>query len=100
MQNTLFNNPTTPTLPEDITAARHRGNSASIDANKTVNKVHDREQVYAVIESLGVTHLKEIARVLGRQTHTISGRISELLVLKRIERLKERSEGCGLLRCK
>lgn len=106
IQPTLFRDvERTPRIPSDITARKHKGNSASVAANPTAEaKRAMHRTIYAFVSFRGKSYLKEIARELGKQPHAISGRISEMLAMKppMLERVKgERVEGCGMLRaCK
>jgi hypothetical protein len=100
-QPTLFYNESSTRLPSDVTIARHRGNAASIDANPApVTKDAMRAKVLQVIRQKGQTYSKEIARELGVPLNTISGRITELAVLKQIWRFDERQEGCQLIKAR
>ena len=100
-QASLFDEVAAIALPPDISISRHRGNHASIDANpSSEHKAIMRDKVLDVIRRKGVTHSKEIAKILGVEIHKVSGRLSELLVLKKITRLKERVDGCSLLTIK
>ena len=84
----------------DICANRHRGNAASRAANRRVAKSEDRELVLGIIKSKGITYSKEIAAIMEKPLHTISGRLSELKALGLIEDTGERVEGCGCVRIK
>lgn len=88
-------------LPNDITISRHRGSSASIDANPSrEQKANLRGEVYQYIATHEPTYSKAISRGLGVPLHSISGRISELKKLGRIEELSGREEKCSLLQVK
>ena len=99
-QQTLFEIETHTVLPHDITLSRHRGSQTSIDANPTKEaKAIKREAVYKIIAGAGANCItsKEVAAAMGEPLNCISGRISELLVLKRIYRWDEKRDKCSLL---
>lgn len=81
-------------LPTDICANRHKNNPASVEANRKVDKSKDRAAVLAVVERLGMSYSKEIARELGKPLNAISGRLSELKALGLLHVLDEKREGC------
>lgn len=85
-------------LSDDICINKHKENSASNDANKTVNKEVDRLRVLTIIKEQGQASSKMIARIMGKQLHQISGRISELKAEGVIENTGIRKEGCSLLK--
>lgn len=83
----------------DITARKHGGNIASIAAHDRV-RTH-KADTWAEILSLlhrGPMTGKEIAHAMGRELHCISGRLSELIAAKKIERTRERRDGSAVLR--
>ena len=90
MQNTLF---------EDVCANRHKNNPASVDANKSADKV--KALWYARIRKYGQSFKnftsKEIGRYYKTPINIFSGRISELKTLGEIEETSERREGCIVL---
>lgn len=86
----------------DITSRKSRANPASVEANKTIAKTkhRDREEVLRIIRERGRTHSKEVARIMGREIHQISGRVSELLysdppLIRIVE--GERREKCNVI---
>ena len=85
---------------DDICIKRHQGNAQSLIANKRVQKERDRALVLQVIIKYGKIHSKEIARILGKQLHQVSGRLSELKASNLIEDSGERLEGCAVLQLK
>lgn len=85
---------------KDICINRHQGNEQSLAANKLVNKERDRTLVLQVVMKYGKIHSKEIARILGKQLHQVSGRLSELKASNLIEDSGERIEGCSVLQLK
>ncbi len=80
----------------DITASRHRGNSASAQAfaESHDNHVRDRDVIYGLIERTadGLTS-KEIGRILMKPINTFSGRLTELKQENRIKVATGRREG-------
>ena len=85
-------------LSDDISINKHKGNSASFDANKKVNKEVNRLRVLSIIKEQGQASSKMIARIMGVELHHISGRISELKADGIIEDTGLRKEGCALLK--
>lgn len=83
----------------DITARKHHGNAASRAAHESV-KQHKADTSAEIISLLqrGPMTGKEIAHAMGRELHCISGRLSELIAAKKIERTGERREGSAVLR--
>ena len=86
----------------DITARKHGGNSASVEANKRAEptKAVMRHQIFLWAETRTDFTSKEIAREFGKPLNAISGRISELRATGVIEETGERREGCNVLRVK
>lgn len=100
-QATLFHDAllATAVLANDITIGRHGGSHESIDANPNDDeKALDREKIYQLIKTLGQSWSKELGRIMNRPIHKFSGRLTELVVLKRLEKTGERKEGCAVLR--
>jgi hypothetical protein len=62
----------------DICAPRHRGNQASREANKRVDKLTDNRRVLDIIKRRIRTHSKEIAAIMNKPLNAISGRIAYL----------------------
>lgn len=85
-------------LSEDICINKHKGNSASVEADKKVRKEIDRLRVLTIIREQGQASSKMIARIMGKELHHISGRISELKSEGIIEDTGIRKEGCALLK--
>jgi hypothetical protein len=85
--------------PADVCENRHGGNPHSENANKRVSKAADREAVYCLIKQAadGRT-LKELCAIMGKTPNQISGRISELRILGKIETIGSR-DGCGVHWC-
>lgn len=81
-------------LPFDVCARRHRGNSHSAAANRKLQpyKPNARERIYAMIATSGQCGmtLREIASAMNKLPHQISGRLSELKVIRRIRQIGER----------
>lgn len=100
LQPTLFRDvERSPRLPADVTANRHKGNAASIDANPSeAAKRESHRQILAFISFMGKATSKAIARELGKPLNAVSGRVSELKALGEIEETGERDEGCNVLR--
>lgn len=71
---------------DDICARKHGGAETSIEADKTVKKEKDREQVYGLIYHAGrFGHtLDELCIMLHRAPNQLSGRLTELRVAGRI----------------
>lgn len=85
-------------LDFDVTARKHGGNPESVAAHERVkpHKLLDRERVLSWVSgSRGVT-AKDVARIMGRQLNSISGRFSELAAEGLITRTGERREGCAV----
>lgn len=85
----------------DITARKHGGNVASIAAHESVrpHKADTWAEILAVLHRGPLTG-KEIAHAMGRELHCVSGRLSELIAAKKIERTGERRDGSAVLRIK
>mgnify|MGYP005814645955 CR=1 FL=1 len=81
-------------LPFDVCARRHRGNSNSAVANRKLQryKPNVRERIYAMIAANGQSGmtLREIAAAMNKLPHQISGRLSELKLERRIRQIGER----------
>lgn len=87
--------------PADPCEKKHGGNENSVAAHDLASD--GKEQRYREIIGLlagagaeGMT-AKEIARALGVQLNTVSGRFTELLASGRIGRLTAKREGSGVL---
>lgn len=64
----------------DVCAARHGGIATSVEANRQVDKLNDRAEVFRIVHrygSHGVT-LDEVSALMGRMPNAISGRFGEL----------------------
>lgn len=91
-------NDTQPMLPFDVCAGKHRANSESRAANLKISKAESREQVMRVLLGSGPMTCKEIASRLGKEMHTISGRITELKALGMVEPTTELRDGGRVIR--
>jgi hypothetical protein len=82
--------------PADVCQSRHGGNQHSANANKRVSKAADREAVYSLIKQAadGRT-LKELCAIMGKTPNALSGRITELKMIGRVE-VNGTREGCGV----
>lgn len=94
MQPSLF---TTGRVLKDATISRHKGNPASMDANKRTNKTLDAQRILAFIRAKGKSWSKEIVRETGIPLQTVSARCSELKAGGYIVETGERMEGCGIV---
>ncbi len=83
----------------DICEARHRRNEESIAAHDRVNKKAGQSAVLGVLAH-GAATSKEIAATLGTGLNCISGRISELKMLHKIEKTGIRRDGAAELKLK
>jgi hypothetical protein len=84
----------------DICAGRHKQNSASVAANPSAEqKSKDCALVLSVIKQQGKTWSKQIGRILNREIHTFSGRLTWLKVNGYIVKAQdEKVEGCEVFR--
>lgn len=84
----------------DPTEPRHGGNASSAAAYESSKAQHasDRERIYALIESspAGLTS-KEIGRLLQKEIHTFSGRLTQLKQTWRIVGTGVTREGAEVL---
>lgn len=85
-------------LSDDICSNRHKQNPQSRAANKRVNKEVDRLRVLTIIREQGQATSKQIASIMGKDLHKISGRISELKSDAIIEETGAKRDGCALLK--
>jgi hypothetical protein len=85
--------------PDDVCKGRHGGNPQSVEANKKPCKDGDRRTILELIKAApdGRT-LKELCEAMGRTPNAISGRITELKMLGRVEVRGVRA-GCGVNVC-
>lgn len=83
----------------DITAGKHGGNIASMAAHERVrtHKADTWAEIMTLLQRGPMTG-KEIAHAMGRELHCISGRLSELIAAKKIERTGDRRDGSAVLR--
>lgn len=79
--------PSDPYQIDDICAAKHKGNKESVEANKRVapKKAPARQLVHDTLRQRGPMTCKEVARLLGKPMHWISGRITELKGMSLVE---------------
>jgi len=90
---------TQPQLPWDVCAGRHHGNPESIDANPLPDaKRAMHRTILALFRQRPYWTSKQIAYAVGRPLNSISGRLSELLMLGLIERTGARMDGAAVLR--
>ena len=87
-------------LPDDICEKRHKLSPTSIEANKRVNKILEREKVLDVFRIFGESWLKQVMRIVNKPANEVSPRISELLALGILEDTGRREEGCRILKLK
>jgi len=85
----------------DISSRKHGGSLESKDAftlvRGSINGMH--EEVLAAIDKFGPLTSKELAQILGRPVHSVSGRCSELKALCYLEKVPGlRREGSAVLR--
>lgn len=85
-------------LSDDICSNKHQQNPLSREANKKVRKEVDRLRVLTIIREQGQATSKQIATIMGKQLHQISGRISELKSEAIIVETGMRKDGCALLK--
>lgn len=95
-QPSLF---TTGRVLKDATISRHKGNPASMDANKRTNKTRDAQRILAFIRAKGKSWSKEIVRETGIPLQTVSARCSELKAAGFVIGIGERIEGCEIIIC-
>ena len=83
---------------DDICRNKHQGNAESEAANlRLKNKAESREQVYRMLLKYDMT-CKELAAELGKEMHTISGRITELKKQGRVMPTAIVRNGCRVVR--
>lgn len=84
----------------DICANRHGGNAQSIAANERVTpkKLSMREEILLVASWKSSFTLANVAVLLDKPKHAISGRISELLKSGHIERTGDVYDGHAVYR--
>ena len=101
MQTHEHSEPLFATIPDDITAHRHRGNAESTLANPSVfAKRQAHERIIAVYRTGDWTG-QEVSDKLSVPYHTISGRISEMRhILKLLEKTGERRNKGAVLTLK
>lgn len=83
----------------DICSKKHKGNANSKAANKTASKakLFLRQEVYELIFwSTNGLSCEELALMLSRPVHSISGRISELKAEGEIVEVSERKSRFGV----
>jgi predicted HTH transcriptional regulator len=85
-------------LSDDICSNKHNQNAQSKEANKKVNKAVDKLRVLTILREQGQATSKQIAEIMNKQLHQISGRISELKSDAIIEETGSRKDGCALLK--
>lgn len=78
----------------DVCARKHGGNSNSRAANSNVDKNHWRNMVRDAFTEFGNITCKEVCKILGRQMHQISPRITELKKMGELEPCTYSREGC------
>ena len=85
----------------DITANRHKGNAESRAAHQSVihRKAGDQQRILDYLKGRASTS-KEIARALAMNYTTVSARLSELKVLRRLNRPGERREGAAVMKAR
>jgi hypothetical protein len=81
----------------DICVNRHKGNAASVEANKRTDKARDRETILNYFRCRGRSYLKEVERNTGIGKTTVSGRLSELKADGILRETDVRKEGCCVL---
>jgi len=83
----------------DVCANRHKGAIASVEANERVQKERDNEIALSIIKRKFRTHSKEVAREMGKNLNTMSGRLSWLKANGYIKERPdlERREGCCVI---
>jgi hypothetical protein len=81
----------------DICVNRHKGNAASVEANKKTDKARDRETILNYFRCRGRSYLKEVERNTGIGKTTVSGRLSELKADGILRETDVRKEGCCVL---
>lgn len=86
-------------FPNDITERKHKGNPASVDANKRAepSKAVTRQLIYNWAKERKDFTLKEVCAALGKFPHQVSGRLSEMRMEGVIKPTGERREGCSVL---
>lgn len=91
----------TGTLP-DVCRRRHGGNAQSEAANAKVApaKKGMRVAILAALAASDGLTLKELAKQFNKQLNQISGRVTELLADRLIERTSAERDGCAVLRTK
>jgi predicted HTH transcriptional regulator len=87
-------------LGADICSNKHHGSLESKDAfnsmRGSINAMH--EEALAAIDKFGPLTSKELAQILCRPVHSVSGRCSELKALLYLEKTGERRDGSAVLR--
>jgi hypothetical protein len=83
----------------DVTYSRHHGNEQSDNAfaHGRSSRECDRQQVLELIQDCPRS-MKQIADILGKKFHCLSGRGSELLALGLVERTGQTVDGSAILR--
>lgn len=83
----------------DITAQKHRGNTASNDAYSLGAPHHCavREAIFTHLQQFGPMTSKEIGRAFSMSLHTFSGRLSEMRRSGRIRGTGERRGNAEIL---
>ena len=82
----------------DICKNRHGGNAESVLANPSFeNRLADRNKVLRIIKDHDGITSKEIAELMGRRLHCISGRISELKRDNLVSADGQRRKGCAVI---
>lgn len=79
----------------DVCAAKHQGNKESRAANLRArpSKKESQEVIYKALVVYGPQTCKELAERLGKEMHAISGRITELKAMSRVEATNETRKG-------
>jgi len=82
----------------DICFNRHKGNAASVAANPAQSSKHlTKAKILELLAVNGQLTGKEIAVLLGKDLHKISGRLSDLKAEKLIRGIGLRRDGAEIL---
>lgn len=84
----------------DVCFSRHKGSPESVDANKRVDKTKGQQEVLTLLSRGAWLTSKEIAALLNKPLNAVSGRLSELRAMGKIEKTGERRCGAAVLRLK
>jgi hypothetical protein len=88
---------TQPTLPFDVCARKHGGNSESKAANRRIHEHketlrNDVLNMYLRVGFLGLT-CQEVSALLDKKMHSISARLRELEELGKVVKTSRRRDG-------